>query len=79
MSFILLSYQYYFLVILTKTVKIVPKMQKSIRLTALLGCKNWVIHPIIPIDWRDKNAALIYTRATKNVKNGDFIKIINNV
>ena len=25
------------------------------------------------IDWRDKNAALIYTRATKNVKNGDFI------
>ena len=49
------------------------KMQKSIRLTALLGCKNWVIHPIIPIDWRDKNAALIYTRATKNVKNGDFI------
>ena len=25
------------------------------------------------IDWRDKNAALIYTRATKGVKNGDFI------
>ena len=25
------------------------------------------------IDWRDKNAALIYTRATKNVKMGDFI------
>lgn len=25
------------------------------------------------IDWRDKDAALIYTRATKNVKNGDFI------
>ena len=25
------------------------------------------------IDWRDKNAALIYTRATKNVKTGDFI------
>ena len=25
------------------------------------------------IDWRDKNAAVIYTRATKNVKNGDFI------
>ena len=24
-------------------------------------------------DWRDKNAALIYTRATKNVKAGDFI------
>ena len=30
------------------------KMQKSIRLTSLLGCKNWVIHPIIPVDWRDK-------------------------
>ena len=25
------------------------------------------------IDWRDKNAALIYSRATKNVKKGDFI------
>ncbi len=25
------------------------------------------------IDWRDKNASLIYTRATKNVKRGDFI------
>lgn len=25
------------------------------------------------IDWRDKNAALIYSRATNNVKNGDFI------
>ena len=25
------------------------------------------------IDWRDKNAALIYSRATKNVKVGDFI------
>lgn len=30
------------------------KMQKSIRLTALLGCRYWVIHPIIPVDWRDK-------------------------
>jgi peptidoglycan/xylan/chitin deacetylase (PgdA/CDA1 family) len=25
------------------------------------------------IDWRDKNAALIYSRATKKVKKGDFI------
>ena len=25
------------------------------------------------IDWRDKNSSLIYTRATKNVKGGDFI------
>ena len=25
------------------------------------------------IDWRDKNAALIYSRATKNIKKGDFI------
>ncbi len=25
------------------------------------------------VDWRDKNAALIYSRATKNVKRGDFI------
>ena len=25
------------------------------------------------IDWRDKNAATIYSRATKNVKSGDFV------
>ncbi len=25
------------------------------------------------VDWRDKNAALTYSRATKNVKRGDFI------
>lgn len=24
------------------------KMKKSIQLTSLLGCKNWVIHPLIP-------------------------------
>ena len=24
------------------------KMKKSIRMTALLGCKNWVIHPLMP-------------------------------
>lgn len=27
------------------------------------------------IDWRDKNAAVIYSRATKNVKAGDFILV----
>ena len=25
------------------------------------------------IDWRDKDADLIYTRATKNLKNGEFV------
>lgn len=25
------------------------------------------------IDWRDKNSALIYTRATKNIKGGEFV------
>ena len=25
------------------------------------------------IDWRDKNTAIIYTRATKNVEVGEFI------
>lgn len=29
------------------------KMKKSIQLTALLGCKNWVIHPIMPFGWED--------------------------
>jgi peptidoglycan/xylan/chitin deacetylase (PgdA/CDA1 family) len=25
------------------------------------------------IDWRDKNPALIYTRATKSIKSGEFV------
>ena len=25
------------------------------------------------IDWRDKNSAIVYTRATKNAKGGDFV------
>ena len=29
------------------------KMKESIRLTALLGCKNWVIHPLFPCGWED--------------------------
>lgn len=29
------------------------KMKESIRLTALLGCKNWVIHPIFACGWED--------------------------
>ncbi len=29
------------------------KMRESIRLTALLGCKNWVIHPIFANGWED--------------------------
>lgn len=28
-------------------------MQKSIRYTAMLGCKNWVIHPHMPFDIKD--------------------------
>lgn len=44
------------------------KMQKSIRLTALLGCKNWVIHPIIPVDWRDKTVGGVQETWDVNVK-----------
>lgn len=31
------------------------KMKKSIRGTALLECKNWVVHPIMPYGIQDKN------------------------
>lgn len=31
------------------------KMQKSIRAVAVLGCKNWVIHPIMPFGLEDVN------------------------
>ena len=43
----------------------------------LLACKALQMKTILwsrdTIDWRDKNSALIYTRATKNVKGGEFI------
>ncbi len=43
----------------------------------ILACKSLKMKTILwskdTIDWRDKNAAIIYTRATKNVKKGDFI------
>lgn len=29
------------------------KMKKSIRATALLGCKNWIVHPIMPLGVHD--------------------------
>ncbi len=45
--------------------------------TMLSVCKTLNMQTILwskdTIDWRDKNAALIYSRATKNVKKGDFI------
>ena len=30
------------------------KMKRSIRATALLGCRNWVVHPIMPYGTADK-------------------------
>lgn len=30
------------------------KMKRSIRATALLGCRNWVIHPVMPYGIEDK-------------------------
>ncbi len=43
----------------------------------LEACKQLQMKTILwskdTIDWRDKNAALIYQRATKNVSGGDFI------
>ena len=39
---------------------------KALQMKTILWSKD-------TIDWRDKNASIIYTRATKNVQNGDFI------
>ena len=45
--------------------------------TMLSVCKELQMKTILwskdTIDWRDKNASLVYTRATKDVKGGDFI------
>ena len=44
---------------------------------ALAACEALNMKTILwsrdTIDWRDKNAALIYTRATKNIKGGEFV------
>lgn len=43
----------------------------------LKACKTLQMKTILwskdTIDWRDKDSSVIYTRATKDVKNGDFI------
>ena len=39
---------------------------KALGMTTVLWSKD-------TIDWRDKNAAVIYSRATKNIKLGDFV------
>lgn len=44
----------------------------TLKAASLLGMKT-ILWSKDTIDWRDKNAALIYTRATKNVQVGDFI------
>lgn len=44
----------------------------TIEAVKLLGMKT-ILWSKDTIDWRDKNAALIYSRATKNVAIGDFI------
>lgn len=44
----------------------------TVKAASLLGMKT-ILWSKDTIDWRDKNAAIIYTRATKNVQVGDFI------
>ena len=46
--------------------------ENTITASKALGMKT-ILWSKDTIDWRDKNASLIYTRATKNVKSGDFI------
>ncbi len=44
----------------------------TLRAASLLGMKT-ILWSKDTIDWRDKNSALIYTRATENAQAGDFI------
>ena len=37
------------------------KMKESIRMTAILGCKNWVIHPLMPFGMDDIGTEMIST------------------
>jgi len=44
----------------------------TVRVASNLGYKT-IMWSKDTIDWRDKDAELVYSRATKNLKNGDFI------
>ena len=44
----------------------------TVKAASLLGMKT-ILWSKDTIDWRDKNVSLIYTRATKNIRIGDFI------
>jgi peptidoglycan/xylan/chitin deacetylase (PgdA/CDA1 family) len=46
--------------------------QATVEIAETLGMKT-VLWSKDTIDWRDKDSALVYTRATKNVKGGDFV------
>lgn len=42
-----------------KRPRLMEKMKRSIRETAMLGCKNWVVHPLVmPNGWEDRGTEL---------------------
>lgn len=45
---------------------------KTISAAESLGMKT-ILWSRDTIDWRDKNAAIVYTRATKNISSGEFV------
>lgn len=51
-------------------------MKTSIRATALLGCKNWVIHPLVPFGIDDMN--IDKSNETRKI-NVDFMKELLNI
>lgn len=46
--------------------------EQTVAVAESLGMKT-IMWSKDTIDWRDKNSALVYTRATKNIKGGEFV------
>ena len=43
------------------------KMKRSIRMTSMLNCKNWVIHPIMPHGWQERRTDPGHEEDTWNI------------
>lgn len=52
------------------------KMKHSIRATALLGCKYWVIHPMMPFGWEERKMYPDHEQETWNINLAFFKELL---
>jgi sugar phosphate isomerase/epimerase len=52
------------------------KMKHSIRATALLECKYWVIHPMMPFGWEERKMYPDHEKETRNINLAFFKELL---